>query len=212
MSISPKDGVVEGKMAVLTCESDANPAPSHYNWFDGNNQDLHHYGQTLRLEPVKLQHSGSYWCRGANRLGQSQSPPTTLTVYCKGPCLLLGPWPLLGLPPWLCCCVFRPHPCPGPAHPPSPAGPPCSTHSSSIFLFLLSLCRLQNDCLSACPPPSRHPERLLAPSFFPSLSVSPLIGCLFLSFDFCLLSSLKSFTVGWVCLLAEVFWSCTIGF
>ncbi|KAM9757199.1 B-cell receptor CD22 isoform 6-T8 [Dama dama] len=81
VSISPKDGVVEGKMAVLTCESDANPAPSHYNWFDGNNQDLHHYGQTLRLEPVKLQHSGSYWCRGANRLGQSQSPPTTLTVY-----------------------------------------------------------------------------------------------------------------------------------
>ncbi|XP_065781867.1 B-cell receptor CD22 isoform X4 [Muntiacus reevesi] len=81
VSISPKDGVVEGKMAVLTCEGDANPAPSHYNWFDGNNQDLHHYGQTLRLEPVKLQHSGSYWCRGANRLGQSQSPPTTLTVY-----------------------------------------------------------------------------------------------------------------------------------
>lgn len=92
VSISPKDGVVEGKMAILTCESDANPAPSHYNWFDGNNQDLQHYGQTLRLEPVKLQHSGSYWCRGANRLGQSQSPPTTLTVYCKGPFFFfLGP-------------------------------------------------------------------------------------------------------------------------
>ncbi|XP_042087923.1 B-cell receptor CD22 isoform X9 [Ovis aries] len=81
VSISPKDGVVEGKTAVLTCESDANPPTSHYNWFDGNNQDLHHYGQTLRLEPVKLQHAGSYWCRGTNHLGQSQSPPTTLTVY-----------------------------------------------------------------------------------------------------------------------------------
>ncbi|XP_055266744.1 B-cell receptor CD22 isoform X4 [Moschus berezovskii] len=81
VSISPKDGVVEGKTAVLTCESDANPSPSYYDWFDGNNQDLHHYGQTLRLEPVKLQHAGSYWCRGTNRLGQSQSPPTTLTVY-----------------------------------------------------------------------------------------------------------------------------------
>ncbi|XP_025125604.1 B-cell receptor CD22 isoform X5 [Bubalus bubalis] len=81
VSISPKDGVVEGKTAVLTCESDANPPTSHYDWFDGNNQNLHHYGQMLRLEPVKLQHAGSYWCRGTNRLGQSQSPPSTLTVY-----------------------------------------------------------------------------------------------------------------------------------
>ncbi|XP_019834581.1 B-cell receptor CD22 isoform X3 [Bos indicus] len=81
VSISPKDGVVEGKTAVLTCESDANPPISHYDWFDGKNQDLHYYGQMLRLEPVKLQHAGSYWCRGTNRLGQSQSPPTTLTVY-----------------------------------------------------------------------------------------------------------------------------------
>ena len=61
--------------------------------------------------------------------------------------------------------------------------PPCSTHSSSIFL-LLSLFRLQEDSLSACPPPFRHPELLLAPSLCPSLSVSPLKGCLFLSFDF----------------------------
>ena len=91
VSISPKDGVVEGKTAVLTCESDANPPTSHYDWFDGNNQNLHHYGQMLRLEPVKLQHAGSYWCRGTNRLGQSQSPPSTLTVYCKAPSFFSGP-------------------------------------------------------------------------------------------------------------------------
>ena len=91
VSISPKDGVVEGKTAVLTCESDANPPISHYDWFDGKNQDLHYYGQMLRLEPVKLQHAGSYWCRGTNRLGQSQSPPTTLTVYCKAPSFFSGP-------------------------------------------------------------------------------------------------------------------------
>ncbi|XP_057568593.1 B-cell receptor CD22 [Hippopotamus amphibius kiboko] len=81
VSISPKDGVVEGKKAVLTCESDANPPTSHYTWFDWNNQDLRHYDQTLRLDPVTLQHSGAYWCQGTNRLGQSKSPPTTLTVY-----------------------------------------------------------------------------------------------------------------------------------
>ena len=31
VSISPKDGVVEGKTAVLTCESDANP-PTSQEW------------------------------------------------------------------------------------------------------------------------------------------------------------------------------------
>ncbi|XP_007471050.1 PREDICTED: B-cell receptor CD22 isoform X3 [Lipotes vexillifer] len=81
VSISPKDRVVEGKKAVLTCESDANPPTSHYAWFDWNNQDLRHYDQTLRLDPVTLQHSGTYWCQGTNRLGRGQSPPTTLTVY-----------------------------------------------------------------------------------------------------------------------------------
>ncbi|XP_060144722.1 B-cell receptor CD22 isoform X2 [Globicephala melas] len=81
VSISPKDGVVEGKKAVLTCESDANPPTSHYAWFDWNNQDLRHYDQSLRLDPVTLQHSGAYWCQGTNRLGRGQSPPTTLTVY-----------------------------------------------------------------------------------------------------------------------------------
>ncbi|XP_059940795.1 B-cell receptor CD22 isoform X3 [Mesoplodon densirostris] len=81
VSISPKDRVVEGKKAVLTCESDANPPTSHYAWFDWNNQDLRHYDQMLRLDPVTLQHSGAYWCQGTNRLGRGQSPPTTLTVY-----------------------------------------------------------------------------------------------------------------------------------
>nr|XP_058900324.1 B-cell receptor CD22 isoform X3 [Kogia breviceps] len=81
VSISPKGRVVEGKKAVLTCESDANPPTSHYAWFDWNNQDLRHYGQTLRLDPVTLRHSGAYWCQGTNRLGRGQSPPTTLTVY-----------------------------------------------------------------------------------------------------------------------------------
>ncbi|XP_061030036.1 B-cell receptor CD22 isoform X2 [Eubalaena glacialis] len=81
VSISPKDRVVEGKKAVLTCESDANPPTSHYAWFDWNNQDLRHYDQMLRLDPVTPQHSGAYWCQGTNRLGRGQSPPTTLTVY-----------------------------------------------------------------------------------------------------------------------------------
>ncbi|XP_059760281.1 B-cell receptor CD22 isoform X3 [Balaenoptera ricei] len=81
VSISPKDRLVEGKKAVLTCESDANPPTSHYTWFDWNNQDLRHYDQTLRLDPVTLQHSGAYWCQGTNSLGRGQSPPTTLTVH-----------------------------------------------------------------------------------------------------------------------------------
>ncbi|XP_062966008.1 B-cell receptor CD22 [Cynocephalus volans] len=81
VSIAPGDRVMEGKKVALTCESDANPPPSHYTWFDWNNQNLHHAGKTLRLEPVEIQHSGAYWCQGANWLGTGESPPSTLTVY-----------------------------------------------------------------------------------------------------------------------------------
>nr|XP_025710220.1 B-cell receptor CD22 isoform X2 [Callorhinus ursinus] len=81
VAISPKDQVMEGKKAVLTCESDANPPIFQYTWFDWNNQNLHHYDQMLRLDPVKIQHSGAYWCEATNQLGRVQSPPSTLTVY-----------------------------------------------------------------------------------------------------------------------------------
>ncbi|XP_036895543.1 B-cell receptor CD22 isoform X5 [Sturnira hondurensis] len=81
VSISPEDSVMEGKKVVLTCESDANPPISQYTWFDWNNQNLHHDDQMLRLDPVKVEHSGAYWCQGANRLGMDQSPPRKLTVY-----------------------------------------------------------------------------------------------------------------------------------
>ncbi|XP_036296985.1 B-cell receptor CD22 isoform X2 [Pipistrellus kuhlii] len=81
VSISPKDRVMEGKKAVLTCESDANPPIYQYNWFDWDNQNLHHNHRMLRLDPVKVQHSGAYWCQGFNKLGVDRSPPSTLTVY-----------------------------------------------------------------------------------------------------------------------------------
>ncbi|XP_005400104.1 PREDICTED: B-cell receptor CD22 isoform X2 [Chinchilla lanigera] len=81
VSFTPANSVMEGRKAALTCESDANPPVSHYSWFDWNNQDLQYDGQTLRLEPLQIKHSGSYWCRGSNRLGMGDSPPSTLTVY-----------------------------------------------------------------------------------------------------------------------------------
>ncbi|XP_019278507.2 B-cell receptor CD22 isoform X2 [Panthera pardus] len=81
VSIGPKDKVMEGKKAVLTCEGDANPPIFQYSWFDWKNQNLHHYDQMLRLDPVKVQHSGAYRCQAINRLGMGQSTPSTLTVY-----------------------------------------------------------------------------------------------------------------------------------
>ncbi|XP_004388249.1 B-cell receptor CD22 isoform X1 [Trichechus manatus latirostris] len=81
VSIDPQDRVMEGKNAVLTCESDANPSVSQYTWFDWNNQKLYQAGQMLKLEPTKVEHSGAYRCQVANRLGVSMSPPSTLTVY-----------------------------------------------------------------------------------------------------------------------------------
>lgn len=81
VSISPRDSVMEGKKATLSCESDANPPIFQYTWFDSSGQDLHFSGQKLRLEPLRVQHSGSYRCQGTNELGVEVSPPTTLTVY-----------------------------------------------------------------------------------------------------------------------------------
>ncbi|XP_019674251.2 B-cell receptor CD22 isoform X3 [Felis catus] len=81
VSIGPKDEVMEGKKAVLTCEGDANPPIFQYSWFDWKNQNLQHYDQMLRLDPVKVQHSGAYRCQAINRLGMGQSTPSTLTVY-----------------------------------------------------------------------------------------------------------------------------------
>lgn len=98
VAISPKDEVIEGKKAVLTCESDANPPILQYAWFDWNNQNLRHYDQMLRLDPVKVQHSGAYRCQATNRLGTGQSPPGTLTVYCKAPSLSFSAPPSPSLP------------------------------------------------------------------------------------------------------------------
>ncbi|XP_006899791.1 PREDICTED: B-cell receptor CD22 [Elephantulus edwardii] len=81
VSIAPNSRVMEGKKVFLTCESDANPPIFQYIWFDQNNQQLQHIGQTLRLESAKVQHSGAYRCRGVNMLGLGDSTPSTLTVY-----------------------------------------------------------------------------------------------------------------------------------
>uniref|UniRef100_A0A2K6C1Y6 B-cell receptor CD22 n=1 Tax=Macaca nemestrina TaxID=9545 RepID=A0A2K6C1Y6_MACNE len=81
VSMSQGNQVMEGKTATLTCESDANPPVYSYAWFDWNNQSLPYSGRMLRLEPVKVQHSGAYWCQGTNRVGKGHSPLITLTVY-----------------------------------------------------------------------------------------------------------------------------------
>lgn len=123
---------MEGKKAVLTCESDANPPIFQYTWFDWNNQNLHHYDQMLRLDPVKIQHSGAYWCEAANQLGRAQSPPSTLTVYCKASPLFFSEPPSPSLPPLSC----------GAAQPVTPSHSACSTQvhlSSSFSQSLLTL-------------------------------------------------------------------------
>ena len=152
MSISPKGRLVEGKKAVLTCESDANPPTSHYTWFDWNNQDLRHYDQTLRLDPVTLQHSGAYWCQGANRLGRGQSPPTTLTVYCKGPSLFFsGPGHSCGVrsrPPPRSCSFLAPPACQASARRVG-SGQPVSSEGP---LLHTQLPRLPSSPLSLSPP------------------------------------------------------------
>lgn len=175
MSISPKDSVMEGKKAVLTCESDANPPVSKFAWFDWNNQNLQNDYQMLILNSVKVQHSGAYRCQAENRLGVGQSPPSTLTVYCKVPSLFSGLGHSCGFPPRLCIPDHLPvlpslpvlpgqaslgaqrhtsAPHSSPAFPPFHPASPDSTGGFPLRL----------------PPPSTHPEHLLAPSLSLSLS------------------------------------------
>uniref|UniRef100_A0A2K5ZM43 B-cell receptor CD22 n=1 Tax=Mandrillus leucophaeus TaxID=9568 RepID=A0A2K5ZM43_MANLE len=91
VSMSQGNQVMEGKTATLICESDANPPVYSYAWFDWNNQSLPYSGRMLRLEPVKVQHSGAYWCQGTNRVGKGHSPLITLTVYVRRTPLSEGP-------------------------------------------------------------------------------------------------------------------------
>lgn len=140
MSITPGDRVMEGRKASLTCESDANPPISEYTWFDWNNQELPYYGQTLSLNPVKVEHSGSYWCKGVNRLGEGASPPSTLTIYCKPPfCFFSGSFLALTAP-------AAPHPQPSLSlldHSPYSPLPPSRFLPSAAQLHpLLRGCRL----------------------------------------------------------------------
>lgn len=114
MTITPGDRVMEGKKATLSCESDANPPIFKYIWFDSSGQDLHFSGQKLRLEALRVQHTGSYRCQGTNDLGIGESPPSTLTVYCKFPLpSSLRSLPILGaaIPPlFLLLCPAQAHP------------------------------------------------------------------------------------------------------
>lgn len=91
MSISPGNSVMEGKKAILSCEGDANPPVSQYVWLDSSDRDLPFFSQKLSLEPLRVQHTGSYRCQGINKLGMGESPPSTLTVYCKSLGSLLCP-------------------------------------------------------------------------------------------------------------------------
>ncbi|XP_037057937.1 B-cell receptor CD22 isoform X2 [Peromyscus leucopus] len=81
VSISPGNSVMEGKKAILSCEGDANPPVSQYVWLDSSDRDLPFFSQKLSLEPLRVQHTGSYRCQGINPLGMGESPPSTLTVY-----------------------------------------------------------------------------------------------------------------------------------
>lgn len=157
VSISPKDGVVEGKTAVLSCEGDANPPIFQYTWFDWNNQDIHHYHQTLKLDPVTVQHSGAYWCQGVNQLGRNHSPPSTLTVHCKAPSLLFsGPGHSCGFPPAFQTISQLP-PCPFPLPPPSLPLLLCPVRSKVRLLLHTQLTRLPSflplslSCLAGVP-------------------------------------------------------------
>lgn len=77
--------IVEGHDLYLECRVDANPRIGDVVWRQ-NGRDLHpgHHvimsNQSLALQSVQRDRSGSYTCLAGNRIGEAQSEPLTIVV------------------------------------------------------------------------------------------------------------------------------------
>lgn len=67
----------------LTCSYTSSlPAPNSYTWYRGGRQ-LEGSRQEMVLKNMTAEQAGEYRCQADNGIGQSPSPPITITVLCK---------------------------------------------------------------------------------------------------------------------------------
>ncbi|XP_075763460.1 B-cell receptor CD22-like isoform X1 [Pelodiscus sinensis] len=82
VTAAPGTSLREGDSVTLRCNhSSSLPAPSSYTWYRGS-QSLNGSRQELVLENITAEQAGEYRCQVTNGIGQSQSPPITITVQC----------------------------------------------------------------------------------------------------------------------------------
>ncbi|XP_075764184.1 B-cell receptor CD22-like [Pelodiscus sinensis] len=88
---APRTALQDGDSVILRCDhSSSLPAPISYAWY-WNGKKLEGSRQELLLKSITAEQAGEYRCQVANGIGQSQSPPITITVQCGGECQCLSP-------------------------------------------------------------------------------------------------------------------------
>ncbi|CAM4629418.1 unnamed protein product [Lepidochelys kempii] len=69
-----------GKSVTLTCSYTSSlPAPNSYTWYRGD-QQLEGSRREMVLKSITAEQAGEYRCQADNGIGQSRSPPITITV------------------------------------------------------------------------------------------------------------------------------------
>uniref|UniRef100_A0A674JS00 Ig-like domain-containing protein n=1 Tax=Terrapene triunguis TaxID=2587831 RepID=A0A674JS00_9SAUR len=84
VTAAPGTSPQEGESVTLTCSYTCSlPAPNSYAWYRGGRQ-LGGSQQEMVLKSIAAEQAGEYHCQAANGLGQSLSPPITITVQWVG--------------------------------------------------------------------------------------------------------------------------------
>ncbi|XP_047433429.1 B-cell receptor CD22-like [Mugil cephalus] len=71
VSMNPTGEIVEGCSVTLTCNSDANPAPT-YTWYKEDRQLLQGSG-SYRFTSITAENRGAYYCKSENQYGRRMS-------------------------------------------------------------------------------------------------------------------------------------------
>ncbi|CAM5134411.1 unnamed protein product [Natator depressus] len=107
VTAAPGTSPQAGESVTLTCNYTSSlPAPNSYTWYRGGRQ-LEGSQQEMVLKNITAEQAGEYHCKADNGIGQSESPPITITVwstprvwtpaYILGPAVALVPLLLVGL-------------------------------------------------------------------------------------------------------------------
>uniref|UniRef100_A0A8C3F900 Ig-like domain-containing protein n=1 Tax=Chrysemys picta bellii TaxID=8478 RepID=A0A8C3F900_CHRPI len=83
VTAAPGTSPQEGESVTLTCSYTSSlPAPTSYAWYWGDRQ-LEGSLWEMVLKGIAAEQAGEYHCQANNGIGQSPSPPITITVRCK---------------------------------------------------------------------------------------------------------------------------------